>query len=137
MKVFVDANFLIYLNASTEPEVRAAFEDFYVELVREHNLYTDAIVLDEVLWVSHRKYKVPFNVTSDFIRSIVVPFTKLIPLGEDGAIAALTFLEYGLKPSDALHLAAMRGEGINHVVSEDRELDRITWVRRIWPVKIP
>ena len=49
MKVFVDANFLIYLNASTEPEVRATFEDFYVELVREHNLYTDAIVLDEVL----------------------------------------------------------------------------------------
>ena len=61
--------------------------------------------------MSHRKYKVPFNVTSDFIRSIVVPFTKLIPLGEDEALAALTFLEYGLKPSDALHLAARGARG--------------------------
>ena len=66
-----------------------------------------------------------------------MPFTKLIALGEDEALAALTFLEYGLKPSDALHLAARGAGGINQVVSEDRELDRIPWVRRNWPVKIP
>ena len=136
MRMFIDANFLIYLNTLTDPEARRNFEEAYVELVRDHILYTDALVLDEVLWVSRRKYGVPFDVTSDFIRSLLLPFVELIPLGEDEVLGSLSLLDRGLKPSDALHLAAMRGRGIDHIVSEDAELDRVPWVGRVWPVEV-
>lgn len=45
---------------------------------------------------------------------------------------SITTLKYGLPPSDALHLAAMELNGIDTVVSEDEELDKVPWVRRIW-----
>ncbi len=33
MKIFVDAPLLIYLNASRTPEVRQAYEEFYLDLL--------------------------------------------------------------------------------------------------------
>ena len=40
--------------------------------------------------------------------------------------------EYNLKPSDALHVAAMRTNGIELVISEDRKLDRVPRMKRAW-----
>ncbi len=34
-------------------------------------------------------------------------------------------VEYKLKPSDSLHIGAMLSNGINVIVSEDREFDKI------------
>jgi predicted nucleic acid-binding protein len=41
-------------------------------------------------------------------------------------------LKYGLKPSDAIHLATMEKAGISNIVSEDREFDRVKGIKRIW-----
>ena len=37
-----------------------------------------------------------------------------------------------VKPSDALHIAVMKLNGITKIVSEDRELDKIEGIERIW-----
>ncbi len=41
-------------------------------------------------------------------------------------------LNYGLKPSDAIHVATMKKAGTAEIVSEDRDFDKIDWVKRIW-----
>jgi len=57
---------------------------------------------------------------------------KLIPLGEEVFNELNDILKkYNLKPSDAIHLAAMKLEGINIIVSEDADYDKIKDVRRI------
>ncbi|MEM1522212.1 MAG: type II toxin-antitoxin system VapC family toxin, partial [Thermofilaceae archaeon] len=132
MKVFLDANLLIYLNAMADEVLRARYEDFYLRLLSEHRLYTDALVLDEVLFVSRKKYGVPYQVTLSFIKSFVKPFVQLLRIGlEEYEEAEEIIRLYEIRPSDALHLAVMKVNGIGRIVSEDRELDKVGWVKRL------
>lgn len=41
-------------------------------------------------------------------------------------------LNYGLKPSDALHIASMDKVEIRHIVSEDKEFDKVPFIERKW-----
>jgi len=132
MRAFIDSNLLIYLNVTSDPDTRISLEEFYVDLVRNHELYLDPLVLDELLWVSKKKYRIPYDITSEFIISVVDPFVEVLSLGREEILESTTILKYGLPPSDALHLAAMKLNGIDTVVSEDEELDKVPWVRRIW-----
>ncbi len=133
MRVFVDAPLLVYLNTLDDPAARAPYERFYLNLLREHKLYIDVLVLDEILYVSKRKYGVPYKLTSEFIESLVLPYVRVLSLSEDEyRLAAGILIEHGIKPSDALHVGAMLNNGINVIVSEDREFDRIPGIRRLW-----
>ena len=133
MRVFVDAPLLIYLNATRTPEVRRAYEDFYLDLLSKHRAFSDALVLDEVIYVSKRKYNVPYDVTREFIESIVLPFVEILPIGAGEFEKASEILRsHRVRPSDALHLGAMAVNGITSIVSEDREFDGIEGVKRIW-----
>ena len=50
MKVFIDANLLVYLNTLTTEEIRRTCESFYLNLAVEHRMYAGALVLDEVIY---------------------------------------------------------------------------------------
>ncbi len=133
MKAFVDSPLLIYLNTVTNPTTRIIYESFYLDILSKYKLYTDVLVLDEVIYVSKKKYGIPYNISIEFIESIVLPYVSIISLGEDEyRLASKLLVEYGLKPSDALHPAAMINNGINVIVSEDREFDKLENVKRLW-----
>ena len=133
MKVFLDTPLLVYLNTVADEQHRSVYEDFYLDMLSSHKLYTDVLVLDELIYVSRKKYGVPYDVTLDFIDSIVLPYVVILGLGEEEyREAARLLLKYRLKPSDALHIAVMKTNGIGLIVSEDRELDRVPEVKRIW-----
>ena len=133
MKVFIDANLLVYLNTLTTEDVRVTYENFYLNLMAEHRIYTDVLVLDEVIYVSKKRYSVPYVTTLSFIESIVLPYTTVLPLSEDEYREAAKLIEkYNVKPSDALHIGAMITNRIPTLVSEDKELDRISEIKRVW-----
>ena len=133
MKVFIDANLLVYLNTLTTEEIRRPYESFYLNLAVEHRMYTDALVLDEVIYISKKRYLVPYVTTLSFIESIVLPYITVLPLSEAEYNEAAKIIEkYNVKPSDALHIGAMRTNDINVAASEDEELDRIEEIKRIW-----
>ena len=133
MKVFIDANLLVYLNTLTTEEIRRTYESFYLNLAVEHRMYTDALVLDEVIYISKKRYLVPYVTTLSFIESIVLPYITVLPLSEAEYNEAAKIIEkYNVKPSDALHIGAMRTNDINVAASEDEELDRIEEIKRIW-----
>lgn len=40
--------------------------------------------------------------------------------------------EYGIKPSNALHVAVMKTHSISTIAPEDKELDKIKDIKRVW-----
>ncbi len=62
MKLFIDANLLIYLNIKLPEEEARIIEDFWLDLLN-HKLFTNILVLDEVIYISRRKYDVSFEDT--------------------------------------------------------------------------
>jgi len=98
----------------------------------EESLFINMLVIDETLYTSKR-YQVPYNITLNFLREIVLPYVEIIPIEEEDLKPTEKYLlKYGLKPSDAIHLATMEKAGVNHIVTEDEEFNRVEEVKRIW-----
>ncbi len=132
MKVLVDASLLVYLNVRMPEQEAKLVEDFWLGLLRNHELYTDVLVLDEVIYVSRRKYGVGYEETLEFIDRAVLPYVEVIPLGSAEYLRAKEFmLKYGLVPSDALHAAAVVVNGLQAIASEDRDFDKVG-IKRLW-----
>ena len=133
MRIFVDSSLLIYLNAVRAAEARATYENFYLDLLAENKAYTDVLVLDELLYISKKKYNIPYNISIQFTKSIVQPYVEILALGSEEFDKASEIINsYNVKPSDALHAAAMMVNGISKIASEDKEFDRIKGIDRIW-----
>jgi predicted nucleic acid-binding protein len=67
------------------------------------------------------------------LKNTVLPYAEVLPVEEkDSKPAEKYLLKYGLKPSDAIHLATMEKAGISNIVSEDREFDKVRGIKRIW-----
>ncbi len=130
MKVFLDSCFLIYLNTMTS-ENRKLLEELFKKLLSEQ-LFINMLVVDELLYVS-RKYGVAYDVTLDFLKSIILPYTGVVPIDEEDFKPIEKYLvNYNLKPSDAVHLATMEKTGASSIVSEDEDFDKVKEVKRIW-----
>ncbi len=133
MKAFIDTPLLVYLNTLTDERERAVYEDYYISILGRYKPYTDVLVLDELIHVSRRKYRVGYQETIEFIDSIVLPYVTILALGEEEYKTSRNImLKYGLRPSDALHVAAMLGNNIKIIVSEDGDYDRVDGIRRVW-----
>ena len=74
MKIFLDASFLVYLNIDI-PEAEK-IDNLFKSLLKKE-LYTNALVLDEVIYISiyisKRKYGVPYEETIKFLDDIILP----------------------------------------------------------------
>ena len=68
----------------------------------------------------------------DFLDRIV-EFLTIIALDEaDYKRLKELMLNYGLKPSDALHVSTMSKTKTSHIITEDGEFDSVEWLKRIW-----
>jgi predicted nucleic acid-binding protein len=132
VRVFLDASLLIYMKTAAE-DARRRYDDFYTELAANNRLYTDVLVLDELLYVSKMRYNVPYTATAAFIDTVTLPFTEVLPLGLNEHKTSIELLnETHLKPSDALHIASMMSNNLTTIASEDKELDGVPKINRIW-----
>ena len=131
MKLFLDANLFVYLLTKTPGEDRKIVE-FYAELVENHSLYTSPLVLDETIHVAKRKYRVPYRTSIEFIDEKILPYVEVLPLTVfDYLTAREIILKYKLRPSDALHIAVIQNNGLQAIVSEDEDFDRLP-LKRLW-----
>jgi predicted nucleic acid-binding protein len=46
-------------------------------------------------------------------------------------------VNYGFKPSDSFHIATMEKAGATLIVSEDKDFDKVAWIKRVWPTSSP
>jgi hypothetical protein len=130
-RVFLDANYLIYLRYAENGEIY----EYCVELLKkldEDEPITNVVVIDEVVWILKRRYGVDEAEIFDFLDRMV-EFLTIIQLDEGDYNRMKGFmLNYGLKPSDALHVSTMSKTKTSYIISEDGEFDRVEWVRRVW-----
>jgi len=131
VKIFLDACLLIYLNTVVDEEESNKLYEFYANLLKEE-LCVDMLVLDETIYISKKKYGLSYSDTLNFLEDNVMPFVEVIPLErKDFKLMKKYLKDYKIKPSDALHLAAMDKVGCNTIASEDEEFDK-THIKRIW-----
>ena len=63
----------------------------------------------------------------------MVGFMTIIPLDEGDYKRMVEFMfNYGLKPSDALHVSTMSKAKTSRIITEDGEFDSVEWIKRIW-----
>ena len=109
--------------------------EYCLELLKKVDEYepiTNIIVIDEVIWILWKKYGVDKSDIFEFIDRIV-EFLTIIPLDEvDYKRLKELMLNYGLKPSDALHVSTMSKAKTSRIITEDGEFDRLEWIKRIW-----
>ena len=133
MKVFIDVPLFIYLNTLTNSRYRALYENFYIEVLTKYKPYTDVLVLDELIYVSKKKYNIPYRISIKFVEINILPYITVLNLGEEEyKYATKIITKHNLKPSDALHIGAMMNNNITLIVSEDKEFDSIPTVKRLW-----
>ncbi|BCU68801.1 type II toxin-antitoxin system VapC family toxin [Stygiolobus caldivivus] len=125
--IFLDANFLIYLNLGVR-----GVEEFYYKLLSEENTALDPLVIDEVVYVSKKKYGVKYEDTLEFLDNVVLPYSVVFPITVEEYKRAKDIMLVGLKPSDAFHVAVMLNNSVLRVVSEDADFDKVKGVQRVW-----
>ena len=128
--VFIDTNFFIYLN--TPVKNLDSFIDYYEKELTSNRTFTNLIVLDELIYISKKKYGIPNNVTLEFIDSMILPFTSILPLEESDYLIMKETLKYCPKPSDALIVASMKRASITDLLSEDSDFDKVPAISRRW-----
>lgn len=130
-KIFLDANYIIYLRYAEDDKIY----EYCVELLRKLDEYepiTNIIVIDEVVWILGKKYGIDKVEIFDFLDRIV-EFLTIIALDEaDYKQLKELMLNYGLKPSDALHVSTMSKTKTSYIITEDGEFDSVEWIKRIW-----
>jgi len=132
LKVFVDASLLIYLNVRVSEEEARLIEDFWLNLLLNHELYTNIIALDETIYVSKRKYEVSVKDTIEFIDRAVLPYIDVLPIGLNEYLRAKEYMaKYKLKPSDSIHVATIENYGLQAIATEDEDFDRVG-IKRLW-----
>ena len=132
MKLFLDTNLFVYLNSRIPEDIANELDEFYADLTQKHELYTDVLVLDELIHVSKRKYGIAYKDTLEFIDDIVLPAVRVLPLTfQDYLTARLIITKYNLRPSDALHVAVIENNGLQAIVSEDEDFDVLP-LKRVW-----
>ena len=120
------------MNTQSGEKERSRLEDFYAGLLKE-DLFTNLLVLEETIYLSMSKYHIPYELTFDLLKRVIIPYVSIIPIEEeDWALVERYLSKYNVKPSDAVHLAVMEKEGITNIASEDAEFDKVRDIKRIW-----
>ncbi|MGC9183676.1 hypothetical protein [Caldisphaera sp.] len=83
MKSFIDSSLFIYLNVKVTNEIIDKIEKFFSHLNKNYYLYTNVLALDEVLYISKKKYKVEYKDTMEFIDKFIIPYVTILGLSQD------------------------------------------------------
>lgn len=128
--VFIDTNFFIYMN--TPGKFIDRFIEHYEKELSNNRAFTNIIVLDELIYVSKKKYSIPVEVTFEFIDSMVIPFTSILPLEVNDYHVMKEMINYCSKPSDALIASSMKRASLIDLLSEDNDFDKVPGINRRW-----
>ncbi|MDA4112089.1 MAG: type II toxin-antitoxin system VapC family toxin [Thaumarchaeota archaeon] len=131
MPVYLDANFFIIYNF--DPTARGEAARSILERIMKGSLraMTSALALDEVMWVIMKNMK--HELLRETIEDIFAIENLVVKdVFSSTPLDALDYIEkYDLKPRDAFHVALMKSAGLNEIVSDDRDFDRVKGIKRI------
>ncbi len=151
-KIFIDAN--IFLSEIFDEETADECMDF-LERVKDGGIrgFTSVIVLNEIfhrvaIAQVYKSFKIPLSKASLFLKENPDKFKSLgkpweaiqnivdihnmvfLEVDRDIFRGGMEFSrEYGLLSNDALHLAVMKEGNIDNLASNDKDFERIGWIK--------
>jgi len=130
LSAFLDTNVLIR-HLTGDPPVQARRATSYLR--RANELLLPALIVAEVVYVLESFYEVKRQRVAELARAIV-GFPAVVVVSESLLLRALEVYEVErLDFADAYLVASAEASGVGTIASFDREIDRITTVRRVEP----
>ena len=129
---FVDANVFIYILIKSPRESFETSRKILQRIEAGEEAITSTAVLREVVdWLEYNRRKKEIKVFLTAVNSYI-SLHKTTPSWED-MLSALDHMEAeDIDYVDALTLHTMKKNGLDEIYSNDRDFDRVTWVKRIW-----
>ena len=129
---FVDANVFIYILTKSPRESFETSRKILQRIEAGEEAITSTAVLQEVVdWLEYNRRKKGIKVFLTAVNSYI-SLRKTTPSWED-MFSALDHMEAeDVDYVDALTLHTMKKNGLDEIYSNDRDFDRVTWVKRIW-----
>jgi predicted nucleic acid-binding protein len=130
LSAFLDTNVLIR-HLTGDPPVQARRATSYLR--RANELLLPDLIVAEVVYVLESFYEVKRQRVAELARAIV-GFPAVVVVSESLLLRALEVYEVErLDFADAYLVASAEASGVGTIASFDREIDRITTVRRVEP----
>jgi len=128
--MYLDANFFILANFSSDRRGKNA-RLILQDITKGKHAVTSSLALDEVMWVLVKNnQKAELRSVIEDIYAIKNLEVKDVP--STIPLRAIDFIEIdGLKPRDAFHAAIMDNLGVNEIVTDDADFDKLDNVKRI------
>lgn len=134
--IFLDTNVFLYA-AGGPHRYRDPCQSVLLRL-RENSLIatTNTEVIQELLYVLRRKNRE--KQALELARDVIALLPDLLPVTRVDAALACDLLEQhpDLPTRDAVHVATMRSNGLDTLISADQHFDAVTGVRRIDPADV-
>lgn len=129
---FVDANVFIYILIKSPRESFETSRKILQRIEAGEEAITSTAVLQEVVdWLEYNRRKKEIKVFLTAVNSYI-SLRKTTPSWAD-MLSALDHMEAeDIDYVDALTLHTMKKKGLEEIYSNDRDFDRVTWVKRIW-----
>ena len=130
-EVYVDSNLFIY--ASTEEGIISEKAYEIIKKIDEGSLiaYTSTLTMDEVLYIMQKKVgrDIAVNTVENYIKlnNLKIISVDLEVLNKSIEI----YKQTNLKPRDSIHLAVMKINKIDTMITSDSDFDKIKDIKRV------
>jgi len=130
--MFIDANVFILAYTSNDRRGKNSKKFLSRILNGEQTAVVNPLIFDEVVYILINKKGEKFakKVWENMIK---IPNLKILPIDEKVLSYVMKFIEEGLEPRDAFHIATMYVNGINTICSYDKDFDILKNIRRKEP----
>ena len=130
MRAFLDTNVLIR-HLTGDPPAQARRASAFLQ--RTEELFVPDLIVAEVVYVLESFYEVERQRVAELVRAII-GFPAIVVVDEPLLLRALEVYEVDrLDFAEAYLVASAEATGVENIASFDREIDRVTTVRRIEP----
>ena len=129
---FVDSNVFIYVLVKSPKDDYVIAKRILQRIEEGEEAVTNTAVIQEIVnWLEYNNRRREIEKLLTAINSYIA--MKKAGVSWSDMIAAIDDMnKYGLDFVDALTLQTMKRNNINEIYTNDRDFDRVKWVRRVW-----
>ena len=129
---FVDSNVFIYVLVKSPKDDYIIAKRILQRIEEGEEAVTNTAVIQEIVnWLEYNNRRKEIEKLLTAINSYIT--MKKAEVSWSDMIAAIDDMnKYGLDFVDALTLQTMKRNNINEIYTNDRDFDRVKWIRRVW-----
>ena len=129
---FVDSNVFIYVLVKSPKDDYIIAKRILQRIEEGEEAVTNMAVIQEIVnWLEYNNRRKEIEKLLTAINSYIT--MKKAEVSWSDMIAAIDDMnKYGLDFVDALTLQTMKRNNINEIYTNDRDFDRVKWIRRVW-----